>query len=289
MDNELLLFDRLNIIKDTINKFGEDNFYISFSGGKDSTVLHHLVDMAIPGNKIPRVFINTGIEYHDVVRFVKEVASKDDRVIIITNHTNIRNTLEEYGYPFKSKEHSRHVNDFQKNICVNAVNRYVEGIYGFSCPKILKYQFQDSFKLKLSSKCCDVLKKKNIKFFEKTSKKRINIVGLRMSEGGTRHQHKECAIFDSKGKLKTFKPLNPCSDEWVDWFIEKYQIKLCKLYYPPFNFKRTGCKGCPFSLDLQKQLDVMKELLPNERKQCELLWKPVYDEYRRINYRLKGE
>lgn len=53
MDNELILFDRINIIHDVIQKYGEDKFYISFSGGKDSTVLHHLVDEAIPGNKIP--------------------------------------------------------------------------------------------------------------------------------------------------------------------------------------------------------------------------------------------
>ena len=65
------------------------------------------------------------------------------------------------------------------------------------------------------------------------------------------------------------------------------RIKLCKLYYPPFNFERTGCKGCPFALDLQKELDVLGELLPNERKQCELLWKPVYEEYRKIGYRLR--
>lgn len=63
MDNELLLFDRINVIKDTINKYGEDKFYLSFSGGKDSTVLHHLVDMALPNNRIPRVFANTGIEH----------------------------------------------------------------------------------------------------------------------------------------------------------------------------------------------------------------------------------
>jgi predicted phosphoadenosine phosphosulfate sulfurtransferase len=54
-DFELTLFDRLNAIRDTINKYGIDNFYLSFSGGKDSTILHHLIDMAIPNNKIPRV------------------------------------------------------------------------------------------------------------------------------------------------------------------------------------------------------------------------------------------
>ena len=50
-ENEFLLIDRLNAIKDTINKYGEDKFYLSFSGGKDSTVVHHLLDMALPGSK----------------------------------------------------------------------------------------------------------------------------------------------------------------------------------------------------------------------------------------------
>ena len=59
-ENEWLLEDRKNVIKDTINKYGEDNFFIAYSGGKDSTIVHYLVDMAIPNNKIPRVFINTG-------------------------------------------------------------------------------------------------------------------------------------------------------------------------------------------------------------------------------------
>ena len=71
-ENEFLLEDRLNVIRDTIAKYGEENFYLSFSGGKDSTVVHHLLDMAIPGNRIPRVFSNTGIEYNAIVEFVRE-------------------------------------------------------------------------------------------------------------------------------------------------------------------------------------------------------------------------
>lgn len=47
MDNELLLVDRIGVIRDTINKYGEDNFYLSFSGGKDSTILHYLIDMVV--------------------------------------------------------------------------------------------------------------------------------------------------------------------------------------------------------------------------------------------------
>lgn len=106
--------------------------------------------------------------------------------------------------------------------------------------------------------------------------------------GGTRRNHHGCTVFDGD-KLKKFKPINPCTDEWCDWFIEKYNIKLCKLYYPPFNFKRTGCAGCPFALELQKQLDIMKELLPIDYAKCERIWKPVYDEYRKLGYRLRKQ
>lgn len=72
IDNEMMLFDRLNVIRDTNKKYDlENNAYISFSGGKDSVVLHHLIDMALPNNQIPRLFINTGIEYNAIVSFVE--------------------------------------------------------------------------------------------------------------------------------------------------------------------------------------------------------------------------
>lgn len=65
------------------------------------------------------------------------------------------------------------------------------------------------------------------------------------------------------------------------------EIVLSSLYYPPYNFQRTGCKGCPFAPELQQELDTMHYLLPEEEKQCEYLWAPVYAEYRRIGYRLR--
>ena len=111
------------------------------------------------------------------------------------------------------------------------------------------------------------------------------MTGMRAEEGGNRARL-GCIITDSKGRLKKFHPLIKVDEQWEDWYIKERNIRLCELYYPPFNFKRTGCKGCPFSLDLANQLEVMGHLLPNERKQCEILWKPVYEEYRRIGYRL---
>ena len=79
------------------------------------------------------------------------------------------------------------------------------------------------------------------------------------------------------------------TSDWENEYIEKRDIKLCELYYPPYNFVRTGCIGCPYAYDLKAQLQALADYLPTERKRAELIWKPVYDEYRRIGYRLDKE
>ena len=292
MDNELLLFDRIEIIKTTIAKYGEDNFYLSFSGGKDSTILHYLLDMAIPNNNIPRVFINTGIEYNAIVNFVKGLAANDKRFIILQPTQAIKPMLEKYGYPFKSKQHSHNVMVYQHSGIGLSVKRYlgiIESNTKFRCPKSLLYQFTPDFKIKLSDNCCRKMKKEPIKRWEKENNKHIAITGMRNSEGGERASIKGCILTDKQGNLKRFHPLIKVNDEWEEWFIKEHNIQLCELYLPPFNFKRTGCKFCPFSLDLAEQLEIGYRLMPSETKQAEIIWKPVFDEYRRINYRLKSK
>ena len=77
MTNEFLLMDRLQKIRQVVGKYGEENFSLSFSGGKDSTVLSALIDMALPGNKIPRVYANTGIEYKMILDFVERERERE--------------------------------------------------------------------------------------------------------------------------------------------------------------------------------------------------------------------
>ena len=199
--------------------------------------------------------------------------------------------LEKYGYPFKSKQHSHNVMVYQHSGIGLSIKRYlgiIESNTKFRCPKSLLYQFEPDFAIKLSDNCCRKMKKEPIKKWEKENNRHIAITGMRNSEGGERASIKGCILTDKQGNVKRFHPLIKVDDEWENWFVDQQQIKLCELYQPPFNFKRTGCKGCPFSLDLQEQLEIMELYLPNERKQCEMIWKPVYDEYRRLNYRLKN-
>ena len=289
MDNELILFDRLEVIKQTIEKYGEENFYLAFSGGKDSTIVHYLLDMALPNNKIPRVFSNTGIEYNLVVKFVREREREDKRFVIVSPKSNIKTTLEKVGYPFKSKDHSNMVHEWQRgNRHTTSMKKYLsEEKSRFTCPKILRYQFTDDFKLKVSNKCCNEMKKKPSLEWQRLNKRPIVITGMMRDEGGARN-HIDC-IVTKKDKVVKFHPLSKVNAEWENWFIKQYNVKLCELYYEPYNFKRTGCKGCPFNPTLEEQMTILDKYFPNERKQCEFIWKPVYEEYRRIGYRLNPE
>lgn len=121
--------------------------------------------------------------------------------------------------------------------------------------------------------------------YEETSEKTIVITGMRAEEGGMRILN-GCTIF-KEGKLKKFHPLKVVSDDFEKEIIIREKIQLCKLYYDPFNFYRTGCMACPYAIDLQDELDRLYKHLPNEYFKAIRLWKPVYDEYIRIGYRLK--
>lgn len=296
MDNEFLLQDRLQKIRQIINQYGEENFYASFSGGKDSTVLSALIDMAIPGNTIPRVYANTGIEYRLILEFVEREREREHpwELVILKPSVPIKPMLEQEGYPFKSKKHAKLVSIYQRHGKTLSVKTYLGECptskktecepLAFQCPQKLRYQFENDMNFKISDKCCERIKEQPLKNYSKEAKKPYTIIGIIAEEGGRRMKAK-CLAFSGE-KFKAFQPLVPITKDWEDWFINEYNIQIADIYKPPYNFTRTGCKGCPFALHLQKELDTLERFFPNERKQCEYIWKPVYEEYRRIGYRL---
>ena len=72
--------------------------YVSFSGGKDSTVLKHIVDSMY--DDVPSVFINTGLEYPEIQKFAKS----QKNVVVIYPEMRFDEVLKKYGYPVASKE-----------------------------------------------------------------------------------------------------------------------------------------------------------------------------------------
>lgn len=292
MDNELLLFDRINTIKAVIEKYGEEKFYMSFSGGKDSTLLHYLLDQALPGNNIPRVFINTGLEYYAIVDFVKTLQETDKRIVIVCPKIPVKKMLEEFGYPFKSKDFSKKVDIYQRNGLLKGLRKWLTyETASNSCPNCLKFMFTEENKLRISDNCCLIRKERPLEEWAKLNNKSIAMISILGDEKGRRNQYGKFngGCFTTRGKISHFYPLKKVDENFEKWFFEKFNIKLCKLYYPPYNFKRTGCKGCPFDIHIAKTLETMSQFMPEERIQAEAIWKPVYDEYRRLNYRLKKE
>lgn len=191
-DNELLLQDRLQKIQQIIKKYGEGNFYISFSGGKDSTVLSALIDMALPNNLIPRVYANTGIELNMIRDFVFEMQKSDDRIVVIKPSVPIVKMLKEDGYPFKSKMHSVYVKKYQEKGLkgYKSVRAYIGMENTLSgrpifrgCPKVLKYQFTEENKLKISDMCCIRMKEEPLQKWLKENNKPYGIVGIMREEG----------------------------------------------------------------------------------------------------------
>lgn len=67
---DLKILKTKNRIKEWYDYFG-GQVYVSFSGGKDSTVLLHIARELYPD--IEAVFVNTGLEYPEIRKFVKTV------------------------------------------------------------------------------------------------------------------------------------------------------------------------------------------------------------------------
>ena len=105
----------LTRIREWVHEYGEEGVYVSYSGGKDSTVLSHLVDEAFPDNKIPRVFVDTGLEYPEI----RQWAFKEPRIVILKPTMNFKKVIEKYGYPFPTKEVSE---------CVDGARKYLTKI-----------------------------------------------------------------------------------------------------------------------------------------------------------------
>lgn len=97
-------------IEEWVNEYGEDGVYISFSGGKDSTVLLDIARKDYPDLKA--VFVDTGLEYPEIRSFVKGFNNVD----WIKPQMTFKQVIEKYGYPFISKEVSE---------CVDGARKYL--------------------------------------------------------------------------------------------------------------------------------------------------------------------
>lgn len=98
-------------IREWVREYGIDGVFISFSGGKDSTVLLHIARQMYPN--IKAVFVDTGLEYPEIRQFVKTF----DNVDILRPKMRFDEVIKKYGYPIISKEIAE---------CVYGARRFLE-------------------------------------------------------------------------------------------------------------------------------------------------------------------
>lgn len=145
-------------------------------------------------------------------------------------------------------------------------------------------QYLDSKGIFFSDKCCYEFKKDIFFDIEKRSGLVNSFTGMRREEGGNR-SGLNCIQQSHNGVH--LNPLAPLKDDFMEEFIKRENIDVCELYKEPYNFNRSGCVACVYSLDLQEQLNKLYEIDKKTYWQSIHLWKPVYDEYIRLQYRLK--
>lgn len=98
-------------IREWVKEFGVNGVYVSFSGGKDSTVLLDIV-RKMYGNDIEAVFVDTGLEYPEIRQFVKTF----ENVTILRPKMRFDEVIKTYGYPLIGKKQADTISGAKKSL-----------------------------------------------------------------------------------------------------------------------------------------------------------------------------
>lgn len=219
--------------------------YVSFSGGKDSTVLKHIVDSMY--DDVPALFVNTGLEYPEIQRF----AMAQKNVITVRPEMRFDEVLKIYGYPVISKSVADAVH--------GAKNSIKKGVYSLRLCQFgvsqdeyggLKndgrYEYEKSARnskfskdkwrylldsdFMISSQCCDVMKKRPALKYQNESG-RMPILGTMTHESMLRETawlRHGCNAFEKDSPSS--QPLSFWTEQDILHYIQKYNVPICAVY-----------------------------------------------------------
>ena len=252
---------------------------VSFSGGKDSTVLLHLVRGLYP--EVPAVFVDTGLEYPEIREHVRCF----ENVEWLHPKMDFRSILLKYGYPFPTKEVAQKIYEMKHCNLTAERRKYLLGetLYNgkrgrYAIPKrdipLLSAPFE------VSKVCCDIMKKRPMHIYErKTGRKPF--VGTMTEESMLRETswlRKGCNAFESKAPHSN--PLSFWTEQDILTYIHSENLKLADVYGAVVEnecgklcttgARRTGCIYCCFGIyqDKGARFKLLKEKHPKLFEYC---------------------
>ena len=278
--------------------------YVSFSGGKDSTVLKHIVDSM--HLDVPAVFVNTGLEYPEIQQFVRSI--KDGKydcfnsdVEIIRPEMRFDEVIKKYGFPAISKDISSCVYWARRGsptrlARIKGTHTKKDGTPSmFNCSK---WEFMLDAPFEVGNECCKIMKKKpSTKYEKETGRKPM--LGLMAEESLKRKDawmKTGCNAFDLKRPQS--QPMAFWTEQDVLHYIKKFNVPYASVYgdivptskdeqiegqltafdilgdYEKTQLKttgasRTGCIFCMFGCHLEKEPNKFQRLKETHPKQYE--------------------
>jgi 3'-phosphoadenosine 5'-phosphosulfate sulfotransferase (PAPS reductase)/FAD synthetase len=219
--------------------------YVSFSGGKDSTVLLHLVRSIYPD--VVAVFCNTGLEFPEIITFVRET----DNVTWLRPAITYPHVIEEFGWPVVSKDQACAISRYRNTSDPVQKHRRLYGWPNGTKGMISKkYRYLINAPFKISDACCDVMKKRPfLRYVKETN--RHPFLGIMAGDSKRRqdkYQEYGCNAYDMKDPKSM--PLSIWTEADVWSYIRSRNIPYSSIY--DMGYERTGCIFCMFGVHMEK-------------------------------------
>jgi hypothetical protein len=235
--------------------------------------------------------VNTGLEYAATKQHLSDLERLYGISIEELRGRSVVTVIREDGFPILSKTRSEDIYYYLKGrqwaidrIDGDANKDKPRYAYNANMVDMIHYIKQNG--LKVSSLCCSKSKKDPIKKFMRLNRIVLNVTGERKAEGGQRaSSHKSC-FEEHKDGFHKFMPLFWWSDAVKAAFKKNEGIRYSDCY-EVYGLKRTGCVGCPFSINIADDLQAMYEYEPQLYKACMNVFGKAYELTDRFHCRRK--
>lgn len=247
---------------------------VSFSGGKDSTVLLDLARRAYPD--IPAAFVDTGLEYPEIRNFVKIVSN----VTWLRPEIPFNQVIESYGYPVISKEVARRLYYANKGstwALMHLQGKNKDGTDSVFAQRFVKWAYLLDAPFAVSDQCCHVMKERPLSRFTKETG-RYPIIGTMACESERR---KRAYLLNGCNAYAKASPSSQPLSFWTEQDILQY-LKMTGTPYASEIYgdiveengkltttgvKRTGCMFCMFGAHLERHPNRFEQMAKTHPRQ----------------------